>query len=834
MLLNDERPVKAEIIATSQSLRPRHKRLWSQATLRDWWACYADKLEGADEVAAESDGICHACSTFLGCFVFIALVGLFQEHVLPGLSEAYQVPLTALNASWGAAAIQVFSAWQHQGAQPRNVLLGNLIGSCAGLLAVLPASREVQVALAVAFTVAGQELTSTIHPAGAAIALISLQASECPWPTFCCMCCSISLLLVVVAALFNNLCMDRLYPQTWWLSSPGSGDTSPASVGFLAHAPQQWLPVYLRKLQGRSAPAPAALSYPHVCFSSLAAFVYMLSLASLNAWLGWSATSLIGPAAATVSIFSDWRGPNSQPWPCVVGCVLGALCGIVMQVMPLPGPDEQQWVHAAVTVALTAAAQELSHATFPAGGAIALSVIVMPDAGQLGWGFLLQPGILSSCMLVIYGTLLNNLQETRLYPRRWPWQNSSGAPLIHAGHSERNLCKQASERTRPSSSLHRVNAGVLLVFSQTCFLILLMFAEEIPNTQHDHLAGISLLTVVGLGLMRAFLRAYGLGAIGFCMVLNCLAVQWSMVLDSTLQKTVLKIGLASVGQGYYAAAALLVSFGALVGKIRLEQVLVVAIIELPCLVFTKTVLLKLNGPEPLVHDIAGTLSVHLFGALFGYAAACVLGPSSTDWLNESSYGLDLLSLLGTLCFWVCFPSMLLPEREHKGAFVRVVLALLGSTVSAFAASSLFNRGKLSVVSIRNAVFAGGVAVSAVADLLKPFLALAVGSCAGLLSTAGLRLASKDRDTCGVLVSHGAPAFLAGLLPVLLPGMRGQDLVPGNQVFGVVGTSAIAILSGGCCGQLLKRLEAPEYQELSFSDEACWVCAKDVPKATVNL
>ena len=56
---------------------------------------------------------------------------------------------------------------------------------------------------------------------------------------------------------------------------------------------------------------------------------------------------LVGPAAASVSVFSDWRGrrrripfgpsldfaalspsgASSQPWPCVVGCVLGAASG---------------------------------------------------------------------------------------------------------------------------------------------------------------------------------------------------------------------------------------------------------------------------------------------------------------------------------------------------------------------------------------------------------------------------------------------------------------------------------------------------------------------------
>lgn len=294
MMLADSRE-RAEVIATTgrSHPRPRAQRLWAQETLSDWWACYADKLEGgaSQSVADEGDGLCHACSTFLGCFIFIALLGLLQEHCLSSLSETYQVQLPLLSAAWGAAAVQVFSSWQHDGAQPRSVLLGNLLGSCAGLVKILPVSLELQAALAVAATIAAQELSGSVHPAGAANAVIFLEAQSCSWPSFACMCASATVLLVVVAALFNNTCMDRLYPQAWWPSpavesEPGSSPKPP--VGFIVDAPQQWLPTYLLKLRGAGNRGPVPVSYAHTCFSSLAAFAYMLSVASLNDLLGWT------------------------------------------------------------------------------------------------------------------------------------------------------------------------------------------------------------------------------------------------------------------------------------------------------------------------------------------------------------------------------------------------------------------------------------------------------------------------------------------------------------------------------------------------------------------
>ncbi|CAE7512573.1 RHAG [Symbiodinium natans] len=824
MLLDENSHERAEIIATTGRKRPRHQRLWAQESLSDWWACYADKLEGgaAERTAEESDGLCHVCSTFTGCFLFIALLGLLQERFLSSFGDSDQAQAPLLNAAWGAAAVQVFSSWQHPGAQPRSVLLGNLLGSCAGLIKLLPVSLELQVALAVATTVAAQELSGSVHPAGAANAVIFVEAQTCSWPHFTFMCGSAAVLLIVAAALFNNMCMDRLYPQAWW-PSPSSDEKGSkfAPVSFIVHAPQQWLPTYLMKLQGAGLRGPSPVSYAHTCFSSLAAFAYMLSVALLNDLLGWTPASLIGPAAASVSIFSDWRGTSSQPWPCLVGCVIGAASGtFLLEVGSLHG--HQKLIPAAMAVACTAALQELTCAKFPAGGCIALSAIVMPEVGKLGWSFFLQPGVLSTCLLVIYGTVLNNLQETRQYPLHWPWQRAEPNRLLQErGHSERDLCRHRLEtESRSPSAATKTNVGRLIVLSQIVFLIFLLFAElDVHSldgkTKFDHVAGMSLLTLVGLGFMRAFVKAYGLGAVGFCMMITCLAIQWSMMLESILKQTVSTISFDSLTSGYLAAATALVSFGALVGKVSLHQILLVLLIELPCYCWSRCVGFSLST-RVLHGRSAGIkgLEIHLFGALFGYAAARILGPVEMDWLNQSSYILDLLSLLGTLCFWICFPSIEF-GFQNQHARICIILALLGSTVSAFVTDSFCNLGKLNVASIRTAVLAGGISITAVADVVEPGLAVMVGSASGAVSVLGLRfLSCSGVDTCGVLFAHGVPALLGGLLLVFAPHNGAGHL----QLCGCA-------VSGTCFANL---------PEIPFSDEANWACAKDVPRGSVYL
>ncbi|CAE7674488.1 RHAG [Symbiodinium pilosum] len=492
---------------------------------------------------------------------------------------------------------------------------------------------------------------------------------------------------------------------------------------------------------------------------------------------------------------------------------------------------------AALAVAFAAALQELSYAKFPAGGSIALSVIVMPEASKLGWSFLLQPGLLSTCLLVIYGTLLNNLQETRLYPRHWPWQRADGPVLLphseHRGHSERDLCRQWSDaERRPFSTTSNTQVGMLMVASQMAFIIFLLLAEfdreDVDSkTRFDHVAGLSMLTLVGLGLMRAFLKAYGLGALGFCILITCLAIQWSIMLESILLQRVPRIGLDSLVSGYLAAATTLVSFGALIGKVSLRQILIALLIELPCYRLHRA-LMQTNSH--LLHVRDGGLEIHLFGAFFGYSAARVLGPCEMDWLNQSSYVLDLLSLVGTLCFWVCFPSIDSLGAQTQHAHITMVLALLGSTVAAFAIDSFCHSGKLEVASIRAAVLAGGIATTAVADVIEPGLALMVGCASGTASVLGLRfLSNTSVDTCGVLSAHGIPAFLYAGVPMLQIGSG-----PRSPAFELCSCLLTALLSGTCCGYLLRRVRTSESQEHAFSDETSWVCAKDVPRGSVNL
>jgi ammonium transporter Rh len=81
---------------------------------------------------------------------------------------------------------------------------------------------------------------------------------------------------------------------------------------------------------------------------------------------------------------------------------------------------------------------------------------------------------------------------------------------------------------------------------------------------------------VGFGYLMTFLQHYGLGAVGFTMLITTIVVQWSIVVegiflvlsDTDAHSFPMSISFLELIDGNFAAATVLISFGALIGKVR--------------------------------------------------------------------------------------------------------------------------------------------------------------------------------------------------------------------------------------------------------------------------
>ena len=104
----------------------------------------------------------------------------------------------------------------------------------------------------------------------------------------------------------------------------------------------------------------------------------------------------------------------------------------------------------------------------------------------------------------------------------------------------------------------------------------------------------------------------------------------------------------------FAAAAVLITFGAVLGKASPFQMIVIAFME--CIFYSANEALNINILKAA--DAGGSMIIHTFGAYFGLAVSFVLyRKKATDHpRNSSSYHSDLFSMIGkvaSVCVHAC-------------------------------------------------------------------------------------------------------------------------------------------------------------------------------------
>lgn len=136
------------------------------------------------------------------------------------LSEQWLSQQLLLVASFGATSVLLYASPESPFAQPRNVLLGSILSALVGVACFkLLGSTPLAVALATSLAALVMQLTHSVHPPGAAAALIAViggpEIHALGWwfPLMpIALGCSI---MLTVAVLVNNLARHRRYPLHW-------------------------------------------------------------------------------------------------------------------------------------------------------------------------------------------------------------------------------------------------------------------------------------------------------------------------------------------------------------------------------------------------------------------------------------------------------------------------------------------------------------------------------------------------------------------------------------------------------------------------------------------
>ncbi|VDK82080.1 unnamed protein product [Litomosoides sigmodontis] len=345
------------------------------------------------------------------------------------------------------------------------------------------------------------------------------------------------------------------------------------------------------------------------------------------------------------------------------------------------------------------------------------------------------------------------------------------------------------------STFHRKQFTIFAIFFQVLFLILFaVFGQyssnampggsnsaNFVNTNYPPFQDVHSMTLVGMGFIMVFLRRYGLAALSMNLLLTSHAIQWALIVRGFFSSEFatggrFAISILDLITADFAAITVLITMGAVLGKLTPVQYMVMSAIEVPVAVTVEHLILRYLK----VIDIGRSMLVHCFGAYFGLGVAKVINRKEmTAHQHEgTSYNSSIFTMIGTLFLWAFFPSfnsaLAIPEDSRHRAILNTYLALCTSTIFTFLISQLLDRERkyrFSMTHVSNSVLAGGVAIGTVANIiLDPFYALLIGCLGALVSVLGNNYVRpfgarvlKLHDTRGVGSIHGLPGILAGIL-----------------------------------------------------------------------
>ncbi|XP_072316394.1 ammonium transporter Rh type B [Eucyclogobius newberryi] len=299
------------------------------------------------------------------------------------------------------------------------------------------------------------------------------------------------------------------------------------------------------------------------------------------------------------------------------------------------------------------------------------------------------------------------------------------------------------------------------------------FYYRYPSFQDVHV-----MIFIGFGFLMTFLQRYGFSSVGFNFLIAAFALQWATLMQGFfhgMHGGKIHIGVESMINADFCTGAVLISFGAVLGKTSPVQLLVMALFEVVLFAVNEFILLTLLGAK----DAGGSMTIHTFGAYFGLIVTRVLYRPNLDkskHKNCSVYHSDLFAMIGTLYLWMFWPSFNSAITAHGDDQHRTALntyySLAACTLSTYSLSALTaHDGKLDMVHIQNAALAGGVAAGTAGEMmLTPVGSMIVGFLAGIISVLGYKYLTpvleqklKIQDTCGVHNLHGMPGVLGAIV-----------------------------------------------------------------------
>jgi len=242
-----------------------------------------------------------------------------------------------------------------------------------------------------------------------------------------------------------------------------------------------------------------------------------------------------------------------------------------------------------------------------------------------------------------------------------------------------------------------------------------------------------------------YIKAGGQTALSFNWIISIWCIQWGILSQAFFQQlfaggsmTYINIDLESLIWGLFGAATAMITYGALLGKCSLQQLLF--------LTFWEMIFWGLNvaicTQALLATDMGGSIIIHAFGCFLGLAASYHFQPTlaAISPNNVSSHNSEIIAMVGSIFLWMFWPSfngaLASDGNQQNRVFINTNLAIAAGCMGAAFTARLFY-GKLEMTIIMNATLAGGVAIGTCSDIItSPAGSMWLGFAAGIISAVG--------------------------------------------------------------------------------------------------
>jgi len=169
---------------------------------------------------------------------------------------------------------------------------------------------------------------------------------------------------------------------------------------------------------------------------------------------------------------------------------------------------------------------------------------------------------------------------------------------------------------------------------------------------------------VGFGFLMVFLKTHSWTSVGFNFMIAAWSLQiamlsvgfWHQVMETEKEWHKIHLDVPAMILGDFAAAAVLISLGAILGKHSLMQLWILATLEIIFFGLNEAICMVKLGAV----DLGSSITVHTFGAYFGLAACYFFDnkkaiEDKTDRCS-GNYNSQLIAMVGTLFLFMYWPS----------------------------------------------------------------------------------------------------------------------------------------------------------------------------------